>query len=115
MTVSSSVLQGSNIVLQRTAVERSGTWSNPSLSRSNHRDDVKFISTRQEMHCRISLSKIMESSATFAGTNDAHGWIGLRFQLQPDGPLNDVLVHVNMRDMRDACPILRLLCTSFPE
>ncbi len=34
----------------------------------------------------------------FAGTNDSHGWIGLRFQLHPGGPSSDILLHVNMRD-----------------
>jgi hypothetical protein len=38
------------------------------------------------------------SARNFAGTNDAHGWIGLRFQSQPGGPANNVLLHVNMRD-----------------
>ena len=38
------------------------------------------------------------SARNFAGTNDAHGWVGLRFQLQPGGPPNDVLLHINMRD-----------------
>ncbi|MGO9304779.1 MAG: hypothetical protein ACLPPV_23610 [Candidatus Korobacteraceae bacterium] len=38
------------------------------------------------------------SARNFAGTNDPHGWIGLRFQLQPGGPPNDVLLHINMRD-----------------
>jgi hypothetical protein len=38
------------------------------------------------------------SARNFAGTNDSHGWIGLRFQLQPEGPPNDVLLHINMRD-----------------
>ena len=38
------------------------------------------------------------SARNFAGTNDAHGWIGLRFQLQPGGPPNDVLLHIDMRD-----------------
>jgi hypothetical protein len=42
------------------------------------------------------------SARNFAGTNDAHGWIGLRFQLQPGGPPNDVLLHVNMRDPSNA-------------
>jgi hypothetical protein len=60
----SEMLQGSNIALQETAVEYSDTWSNRSSSRLNHRDDVKFISTKQETQCRISLSKITESSAT---------------------------------------------------
>src|SRR2546422_3867477 len=38
------------------------------------------------------------SARNFTGTNDSHGWIGLRFQLQPGGPPNNVLLHVNMRD-----------------
>jgi hypothetical protein len=38
------------------------------------------------------------SARNFAGTNDSHGWIGLRFQLQPEGPPSDVLLHINMRD-----------------
>jgi hypothetical protein len=44
MTLTSSMLQGSNIVLRQTAVECSDTWSSRSSSRSNHRDEVKFIS-----------------------------------------------------------------------
>jgi len=38
------------------------------------------------------------SARNFAGTNDPHGWMALRFQLQPGGPPNDVLLHINMRD-----------------
>jgi hypothetical protein len=38
------------------------------------------------------------SARNFAGTNDPHGWIGLRFQSRPGGPPNDVLMHINMRD-----------------
>jgi hypothetical protein len=38
------------------------------------------------------------SARNFAGTNDSHGWVGLRFQLQPGGPANEVLLHINMRD-----------------
>jgi hypothetical protein len=38
------------------------------------------------------------SARNFAGTNDPHGWIGLRFQSQPGGPPNDVLMHMNMLD-----------------
>ena len=42
------------------------------------------------------------SARNFAGTNDAHGWIGLRFQLQPGGPPNDILLHINMRDLSNS-------------
>src|SRR5580658_9539184 len=38
------------------------------------------------------------SARNFAGTNDQHGWVGLRFQMQPGGPPNDLLLHVNMLD-----------------
>jgi hypothetical protein len=38
------------------------------------------------------------SARNFAGRNDPHGWIGLRFQLQPGGPPNDIVLHINMRD-----------------
>lgn len=38
------------------------------------------------------------SARNYAGTNDPHGWIGLRFQLQPAGPPNEILLHINMRD-----------------
>src|SRR3984957_8728498 len=38
------------------------------------------------------------SARNFAGTNDPHGWIGLRFQLQPGGPPNDIIMHINMLD-----------------
>jgi hypothetical protein len=38
------------------------------------------------------------SARNFSGTNECHGWLGLRFQIVPDGPANDVIVHVNLRD-----------------
>ncbi len=38
------------------------------------------------------------SARNYAGTNDPHGWVGLRFQLQPGGPPNDIILHVNLRD-----------------
>ena len=38
------------------------------------------------------------SARNYAGTNEAHGWIGLRFQQEPRGEPNDVLLHVNLQD-----------------
>lgn len=38
------------------------------------------------------------SARNFAGTNECHGWMGLRFQARPHGAPNDLLLHVNMRD-----------------
>ncbi|MGB6688987.1 MAG: hypothetical protein WBE76_14225 [Terracidiphilus sp.] len=38
------------------------------------------------------------SARNYAGTNEPHGWVGLRFQLQPGGQANDIVLHVNLRD-----------------
>jgi hypothetical protein len=38
------------------------------------------------------------SARNYAGTNEPHGWVGLRFQLEPGGQPNDILFHINMRD-----------------
>jgi hypothetical protein len=38
------------------------------------------------------------SARNFSGTNDCHGWVGLRFLQQPGGPPNDVILHINLRD-----------------
>ena len=38
------------------------------------------------------------SARNYAGTNECHGWMGLRFQARPRARPNDVLLHVNLRD-----------------
>ena len=38
------------------------------------------------------------SARNFSGTNECHGWLGLRFQQTPGGAINDVILHVNLRD-----------------
>jgi hypothetical protein len=38
------------------------------------------------------------SARNFAGTNECHGWVGLRFQQAPGGPANDVVLHINLQD-----------------
>jgi hypothetical protein len=38
------------------------------------------------------------SARNFTGDNECHGWIGLRFQTQPLGPPNDIILHINLRD-----------------
>jgi hypothetical protein len=56
------------------------------------------LSDTRGSHTRFFSFVDTVSARNFAGTNDAHGWVGLRFQLQPAGPPNDVLLHINMRD-----------------
>ena len=38
------------------------------------------------------------SARNYAGTNESHGWVGLRFQLRPGGEPNDIVLHINMLD-----------------
>lgn len=38
------------------------------------------------------------AARNFAGTNDCHGWIGVRFQDHPRAEASDILLHVNLRN-----------------
>ncbi len=38
------------------------------------------------------------SARNYSGTNECHGWIGVRFETQPRGEPSDVLLHVNLLD-----------------
>jgi hypothetical protein len=38
------------------------------------------------------------SARNYAGTNDCHGWVGLRFLQEPGGPPSDIILHINLLD-----------------
>src|SRR6202161_3010232 len=38
------------------------------------------------------------SALNYHKTNDGHGWMGVRFQLEPNGAFNDVVIHVKLLD-----------------
>jgi hypothetical protein len=38
------------------------------------------------------------SALNYNKTNDGHGWMGVRFQLEPNGAFNDVVIHVKLLD-----------------
>src|ERR1700721_2329735 len=38
------------------------------------------------------------AARSFKGTNECHGWMGVRFQTEPKGPTSDVILHVRMFD-----------------
>jgi len=38
------------------------------------------------------------SALNYQKTNEAHGWMGIRFQLEPNGQFNDVVLHVKLLD-----------------
>jgi len=38
------------------------------------------------------------SARNYSGTNECHGWVGVRFQQQPEGAASDVILHINLQD-----------------
>ncbi len=38
------------------------------------------------------------ATRNFKGTNESHGWMGVRFQTEPGGPPSDIVLHVRMWD-----------------
>ena len=38
------------------------------------------------------------ATRNFKGNNEAHGWMGVRFQTEPHGPPSDIIIHVRMWD-----------------
>ena len=42
------------------------------------------------------------SARNYSGTNDCHGWVGLRFLRQPGDAPNDIILHINLMDPSNA-------------
>ena len=38
------------------------------------------------------------AARNYKGTNECHGWLGLRFQTEPHGPPSEIMIHVRMWD-----------------
>ncbi len=38
------------------------------------------------------------AAKSFKGNNEAHGWMGIRFQTEPGGPPSEIVIHVRMWD-----------------
>jgi hypothetical protein len=38
------------------------------------------------------------SARNYLGTNECHGWLGIKFQLQPQAEPSEIIIHVNMLD-----------------
>lgn len=54
---------------------------------TKHRPDTKFFVFADTV-----------SAINYSRTIKGHGWMGVRFQLRPDGPPNDLVLHVRMLD-----------------
>lgn len=53
--------------------------------------------TRGQNTCFFALANTVVA-LNYHKTNQAHGWLGLRFQLSPRSPYNDVVIHIRMHD-----------------
>ncbi|MDX1906304.1 MAG: TonB-dependent receptor [Bacteroidia bacterium] len=52
---------------------------------------------RAETTCFFALSNTVET-LNYHKTNRGHGWLGVRFQLEPNSPPNNVILHVVLKD-----------------
>jgi hypothetical protein len=59
---------------------------------------VKQLSQSRGSNTRFFSFVDTISARNYAGTNEPHGWVGLRFQSQPGGQPNQIVLHINMRD-----------------
>ncbi len=65
--------------------------------------DKEYELLPERLEERISRTQFFAFADTievlnYERTNQGHGWIGLRFQLQPGKPPNDCVVHVKLHD-----------------
>ncbi|PAP95624.1 hypothetical protein [Mesorhizobium wenxiniae] len=59
---------------------------------------VKQVGDARGKDTRLFAFADTIAARNFAGTNDCHGWIGVRFQDHPRAEASDILLHVNLRD-----------------
>lgn len=49
-------------------------------------------------NCRFFAFANTVTTLNYARNNDPHGWVGMRFQLTPDGAFNDIILHLRVYD-----------------
>lgn len=59
--------------------------------------DERLGDTRGKDHAFFVFADTV-AALNFKKSNEAHGWLGMRFQLIPGGPANDVVIHIKMLD-----------------
>lgn len=65
--------------------------------------DTEFGQLVEKLPHRADESKFFSFSDTvetlnYHKSNQGHGWMGIKFQLKPNGPVNEVILHVKMHD-----------------
>ncbi len=49
-------------------------------------------------HTRFFVFADTVATRNYQGTNEQHGWLGFRFQAEPGGQANQILLHINLGD-----------------
>ncbi|MCV9385695.1 TonB-dependent receptor [Reichenbachiella ulvae] len=65
--------------------------------------DKEYGLLSKRLTARADKSKFFAFANTietinFKKTNQGHGWLGVRFQLEPNAPHNDIIIHVVLKD-----------------
>ena len=63
---------------------------------------INQLNASHGSHTRFFSFVDTVSARNYAGTNEPHGWVGLRFQMSPGGLPSDIILHINMRDPTNA-------------
>jgi hypothetical protein len=56
------------------------------------------LSTPRGEHTRFFVFADTIATRNYQGTNEQHGWLGVRFQAEPGGEPNQILLHINLMD-----------------
>ncbi len=57
----------------------------------------RLSETRGDNTCFFAFADTV-AARNFKGTNECHGWLGVRFQTQPNTPCNQIVIHVRLHD-----------------
>lgn len=57
----------------------------------------KRLDKRKDSTCFFAFANTVETT-NFHRTNEGHGWVGLRFQLHPNAPVNECIIHLVLND-----------------
>jgi hypothetical protein len=56
------------------------------------------LSTTRGEHTRFFVFADTVATRNYQGTNEQNGWLGVRFQVDPGGEPNQILLHINLMD-----------------
>src|SRR5271168_2985992 len=59
---------------------------------------VSRLDKERGAHTRFFVFADTVATRNYQGTNEQHGWLGMRFQAEPGGPPNHILLHINLGD-----------------